>query len=92
MARTLTPKDGYAIMTALVRQATGQSNISVVDMNGFVSAGETVMASGKENLYNALSIVIGRTLVASRAYTGKLRLMNALNTGSFTHRLRKISF
>ena len=92
MARTLTPKDGYAIMTALVRQATGQSNISVVDMNGFVSAGETVMASGKENLYNALSIVIGRTLVASRSYTGKLRLMNALNTGSFTHRLRKISF
>ena len=68
MARALTPQDGYAIMTALARQATGQANISVVDMNSFVSAGETVMATGKENVFNALSIVIGKTLIASRAY------------------------
>lgn len=92
MARALTPQDGYAIMTALVRQATGQSNISVVDMNTFISAGETVMASGKETVFDALSLVIGRTLVASRSYRGKLRIMNALNTGTYSHRMRKISF
>ena len=92
MARALTPQDGYAIMTALARQATGQANISVVDMNSFVSAGETVMATGKENVFNALSIVIGKTLIASRAYRGKLTKMNAINTGIYTSRLRKISF
>lgn len=92
MARTLTPKDGYAIMTELVRQATGQKQAAIVDLSGYLSAGETVMATGKENVFNAMSIVIGRTLVASRAYRGKLALMNSLNTGSYTTRLRKISF
>lgn len=92
MARVLTPTDGYAIMTALARQATGQSSIAVTDLNTFVSAGETVMATGKENVFNALSIVIGRTLVAARTYSAKLALMNSINTGSYTSRLRKISF
>lgn len=92
MSRVLTPTDGYAIMTALARQATGQSSIAVTDLNTFVSAGETVMATGKENVFNALSIVIGRTLVAARTYSAKLALMNSINTGSYTSRLRKISF
>lgn len=92
MARALTPQDGYAIMTELGRQATGQKNIAVVDMHSFVSVGETVLASGKENVFNAISSLVGRTLVAARVYTGKLALMNALDTGTFTHRLRKISF
>ena len=92
MARSFLPTDGYAIMTALVREATGQKTMAVNDLNTFVSAGETVMATGKENVYNALSVVIGRTLVAARTYTAKLALMNAINTGSYTNRLRKISF
>ena len=92
MARALTQKDGYAIMTLLNRQATGQTNLTVTDMNGFVSAGETVMAMEKEKLYNSLSIVMGRMMVASRVYRGKLALMNAINSGTYTSRLRKISF
>lgn len=92
MARTATPKDGYAIMTSLVRQATGQKNITVTDMSGYNSAMETVLSTGKENVLNALTILIGRTLVAARTYTGKLALMNAIDTETFTNRLRKISF
>lgn len=92
MARSYTPQDGYAIMTLLARQATGQENISVADTTTFVSAGETVMSTGIENVFNALSIVIGRTMIASRAYKGKLALMNSLNSGAFSARLRKISF
>jgi len=92
MARSYLPTDGYAIMTALARQATGQKNIAVTDMNTFVSAGETVLSTGKENVYNALGIVMGEMYVAARTYQGKLALMNAINTGSYTNRLRKISF
>ena len=58
MARVLTPLDGCAIMTAIVRQATGQANLASVDVSNFVSAGETVLATGKENTMNALSIVL----------------------------------
>lgn len=92
MARVFTPKDGYQIMTVLGRLATGQQTISVVNMSDYISAGELVLGTGKENVYNALGILVGRTLIASRAYREKLALMNAINTGSYTNRLRKVSF
>ena len=92
MARTLTTKDGYQLMNLLVRQATGQAAQSVVDASTFVSAGETVLATGKENTMNALSLVLGRTFAAVRPYNAKLALMNAINTGVYSHRLRKISY
>lgn len=92
MARVFTPQDGYQIMTVLGRMATGQTTLAVTDMSSYISAGELVMGTGKENVYNALGILVGRTLIASRAYREKLALMNAINTGSYTNRLRKISF
>lgn len=92
MARTLTPVDAHAIMNALVKQATGQTNITATDTSSFVAAGELVLATGVENTLNALSLIIGRTLVAVRPYGAKLAMINALNTGVYSHRLRKISF
>lgn len=91
MARTLTPKDAHNIMNALVKQATGQNAITAVDSSTFVSAGELVLATGVENTLNALSMVIGRTLMAVRPYRAKLMLINALNTNAYTTRLRKLS-
>lgn len=90
--RALTPKDGYAIMTELVREATSQKTITVVNMSDYISAGETVLNSGYENVFNALGIVMGRLLVAARPYKAKLALINALNTDCYTSRLRKVSF
>ena len=92
MARTLTTKDAYQLMNALVRQATGQSANAVVDASTFVSAGETVLSQGIENTMNALSLVLGRTFAAVRPYNARLSKMNAINTGVYTHRLRKISY
>lgn len=92
MARTLTPLDAYAIMNELVHEATGAKNLAAVDTSSFVSCGETVLATGIENTLNALSLVLGRTLMAVRPYSGKLNIINAIDTGTYTHRLRKISF
>lgn len=92
MARTLTPLDAHAIMNALVEQATGQASITATDTSSFVAAGELVLATGVENTLNALSLVLGRTLMAVRPYGAKLGMINALNTGAYSHRLRKISF
>lgn len=92
MARTLTPLDAHALMNELVQQATGQKSITAVDTSSFVSAGELVLSTGVENTLNALSLIIGKTLVAVRPYDAKLKLINALDTGTYTHRLRKISF
>ena len=92
MARSLTPRDIHALMNQLVQEATGEASINVVDSSTFVSAGETVMATGTENVLNALSNVIGRTLVAVRPYEAKLLIINALNTQMYSNRLRKISY
>lgn len=92
MARTLTPLDAHALMNALVAQATGQTSVTATDTSSFVSAGEMVLATGMENTLNALSLILGRTLVAVRPYGAKLNILNALNTGMYSHRLRKISF
>ena len=92
MSRSLTPKDAHLLMNALVHQATGQDSISVVDTSTFVSAGETVLATGMENTLNSLSIVMGNLFMAVRPYNAKLTLIQAQNTNLYTSRLRKISF
>lgn len=92
MPRTLTPLDGCAIMTQIVRQATGQDNYAAVNVSNFVSAGETVLATGMENTYNAVHIVLGRLVVAVRAYKGKFATIQAADTNAYAHRYRKISY
>lgn len=92
MSKSFTPVDAYAIMNMLVKQATGQTDIAAVDTSSFISAGETVQATGTENVLNSIGIVMGRLLVAARPYTAKLQIINALNTEMYTNRMRKISY
>ena len=92
MAKTLTPVDAHAIMNLLVEEATGQTGLEVVDTSSFVSAGEKVLATGYENTLNALSLIIGRTLVAVRPYKAKLASIQSFSSGAYSHRLRKISY
>lgn len=93
MAKSLVPQDAYEIINLLAREATGQNaTIQAVDSSTFVSVGETILATGTENVLNALSRVLGRTFMAVRPYDAKLFLINAINTEMYTERMRKISF
>lgn len=92
MARTLTPVDACALMTLLVKEATGQTAVTNVDSSNFVSVGETVLATGTENVLNSLSLVLGRTFMAVRPYEAKFKILNSINSGAYSNRLRKISF
>ena len=88
----LNPQEAYALMNSLVAQATGQADVTVTDTSTFVSAGEKVLATGYENTLNALSLVLGRTIIAVRPYRAKLASIQAIDTGMYSHRLRKISY
>ena len=92
MARDLTPRDGCTIMNAIVRQATGQDSFGAVNLSNFVSAGETVLATGMENTFNAVNMVLGRLIAGVRAYRGKFATVQAADTGAYSHRFRKISY
>lgn len=93
MARSLTPTDAYALINLMVKESTGQdATIQAVDSSSFVSVGETLLRTGTENTLNAISIVLGRTFAAVRPYKAKLMIINALNSGLYTSRVRKISY
>ena len=93
MARLLTVKDAYQIMNALVKEATGQqSTIQTEDLSAYVSAGESVLATGRENTLKALSMVLGRTIIAIRPYKAQFNLIQTESAGTYTNRMRKISY
>lgn len=93
MARRLAPKDCYALMNSLVKEAIGaDSTIQAVDTSSFVSAGESVLSTGTENVLNSLAMVVGRRMVAVRPYNAPLRLINAIDTGVYSDRILKDSF
>ena len=85
------PQDVYPIMNQLTKQISGQDSISVTDTTSFVSAGTSVLAAGYEKVFEALSVLISRTIVAARPYEGKFKLINA-ESNAFDNRARKISF
>lgn len=81
-------KDAAAVMTALARQATGQSSISVVDHQTFIDAGTKTLATGTENVLNSIARTLAKVVVQNRKYTGKFGLIspseNRFNTRKAT--------
>lgn len=66
----LTAKQIYTIVNEVAQQAMGSNTITVVNNEGLVALGNTVLGSNetKNNFINALTDRIGRTIVSFRAY------------------------
>lgn len=93
MARRLNVTDGYAIINAMADEMFGSNaTIQAIDGSTFASVGESIMQSGIENVINTLTLVTSRDLVAIRPYKAKFALINALDSGVFANRVRKISY
>lgn len=92
MANTITPTDVYAIVNAMAAEMYGQNaTISAVNTSTFATVGEQMLRTGYENTVNALSVVIGKNIIAARPYRGKFRVIMRVpqEYGLIT---RKISF
>lgn len=93
MARRLTTTDGYAFINAMADEMLGKNaTIQAIDESTFASVGESILQTGTENVINTLSLVASRNLIAIRPYKAKFRLINALDSGMFSNRIRKISY
>lgn len=93
MARTLTPRDAHALVNLVNAELTGQDpSLTQVTTDNFVSVGESILQYAQTNVYNALSAVMLRTLIAARPVDEDLTIMNAIDTGMYSNRLRKISY
>lgn len=92
MANTLTPFDVYQIVNAASRQMFGaNTTLQAVDTSSFVTVGQAMLANGYENTFNALSLAVGKTIIAVRPYTGRYSLFN-VNNQEYGQITRKISF
>lgn len=92
MANTLTPTDVYQIINAASKALFGaDTTLQAVDTTSFVSVGETMLRTGYTNTLNALSVVLGRTIIAARPYKGRYQLINRYDN-EFGIIQRKISF
>ena len=93
MARRLNVTDGYAWINAMSEEMFGQNaTITAVDESTFASVGESILNAGTENVINTLSLVASRNIIAIRPYKAKFALLNALDSGVFSNRIRKISY
>ncbi len=93
MARRLTVTDGYALINALAAEMMGNNaTVQAVDLSTFASVGESILQHSTEDIINTLSLICSRDLIAVRPYKAKLRIMDALDSGVFSNRIRKISY
>lgn len=76
MANTLTPTDVYGIVNAMAEEMFGQNNsLTAFDTSTFVTVGEHMLRTGYTNTLDALSTVIGRTIIAVRRYDGRFKII-----------------
>lgn len=76
MANVMTPVDVYAVVNSMAESMFGaETSLKAKDTSTFVTVGEAMLRQGYENTLNALSLAMGRAILAVRPYTGKFRII-----------------
>ena len=88
---TMGIEQAYTLIATLHSMATGRTSITPTSESDFISVAQATLANGYEPVMNAISQVIGRTLIAVRPYERKFGglEMSAERWGAI---VRKISF
>lgn len=92
MANTVTVSDVYGIVNNMSKEMFGENTaLTAFNTSSFATVGEAMLRTGYESTVNALSVVIGKSIVAARPYRGKFRIIMKVpqEYGLIT---RKISF
>lgn len=76
MANTFTPTDVYGIVNAMAADMFGgNATLTAIDTTTFQTIGEHMLRTGYTNTLDALSNVIGRTVIVVRRYNGRFKLI-----------------
>lgn len=89
MANDLSFDQLSTVLTAIVKQATGVSNIAPIDTASFVSIAQTALKTGYDPLTTAISQVLSKTIFSVRPYTRKFKGLNVSNQRYGNH-VRKL--
>lgn len=64
-------EQAYSLLVSIHNQATGNTSIAATDVSDFVSVATTTLQAGYDAVINAISQVVGKTLIAVRPYSRK---------------------
>lgn len=64
---------GTGILNAIIKQATGASNITTTTTSGFMSIANIALGISPDNLLNAISQTLSRTIFSIRPYEAKFK-------------------
>lgn len=77
------------ILNAIQNYVTGRNNVAAVDTSTFCTAADITLKTGYEKVYNAISMVLGRTIFSIRPYSRKLKGLE-MTDGQFKMHTRKL--
>ena len=87
----MTTEQAYQLIASLHEQATGQKTVTPTDLSSYISVAQATLAAGTDNVLNALSQIVGLTLVAVRPYSRKFSGLQ-VTTEQWGGIVRKINF
>ena len=86
---TLTFNQCATLLTAINKQATGQTALTPTSTSEFVSVAQTTLATGYDTVINSISQVLSRTVFSIRPYTRKFKGLHKDNV-QFGNHIRKL--
>lgn len=86
---TMSFEQASTLLASLHEQATGKSALTPTDLSDFISVAQSTLQAGYDPVINAISQVVGRTIIAVRPYDRKFRGLEASNDrwGGITRKL-----
>lgn len=88
---TMTTEQAYALINALHEQVTGRSDLQAVDTASFVSVAQATLRCGYDEVMQAISQVLSRTIISVRPYSRKFKGLE-FTTERWGGIVRKINF
>ena len=86
---SLTFNQCATLLSAINKQATGQSALAPANTAEFVSVAQTTLATGYDTVINSISQVLSRTVFSIRPYTRKFKGLHK-DTVQFGNHIRKL--
>lgn len=89
---TLTFNQCSTLLNAINAQATGRAGAAPVNTSEFVTVAQTTLLTGYDNVINAISQVLSRTVFSIRPYNRKFKglYMDAVRYGNHTRKLQVV--
>ena len=86
---TMNFEQASTLLASLHEQATGKSALTPTDLSEFISVAQSTLQAGYDPVINAISQVVGRTIIAVRPYDRKFRGLEVTNDrwGGITRKL-----